>query len=170
MNGDALASSTTTKRTIFPLLHEKVATANSDTTNPPSPGGIRSKWAFKEPKLIKDAFPPRKTFCNPQLHGKEVFTTKNFNHRSQRETTAKNYTCPNIIDMNNVIFCSNYVQKNDRQRRRIDGFSPNKIRSSTVKGATIRHYHRTPMQVNISKTLALIRKRYGMVETFTTSI
>lgn len=148
MNGDPLvcARTSTTKPTVFPiLLNEEMLSSNPDSINPPF--SIMSKWPVKE---SKDAFRPSKTFRHVHFQGNKQSSVKNVTSRNQKEVVEKNYSCPSIVDMNNTIFYHHDL-KRERPRRIIDGFFPNKIRStsgSNVNRAMTQQGPRTPAQVN----------------------
>lgn len=142
MNFDPSHSSGTVtgKQTIFPFLTEESITVNPDSINPTFPTRARGKWLIKEPKSSKDAFPPGRTFRNSKFYGKGLSSIKSLSFGgNQRETITKNYSCPNIVDMNDAIFYHGGVETRNKPRRIIDGFSPHKTRgavNSVSSGST----------------------------------
>lgn len=105
---------------LFPFLIEEPKSAHQDAIHLT---GVMTKWSEKQSRLIKDAFPPNKNV----LHDRERIL-KGFHSTSHKE--AKNYSCPNIVDMSSIIFCHDHASKNRRPRKIINGFFPNKIRST----------------------------------------
>lgn len=125
---------------VFPFLIEEPKPSHQDQFNRSFLSGVMSKWSDKQSQLIKDAFPPSKSVLSS--HRRER-TLKKFQNTSQKNITAKNYSCPNIVDMSNVTFY------HDREmqlgpRRIINGFFPNKIRSAQRGDGTRKNKSRTP--------------------------
>ena len=126
---------------VFPFLIEEPKSSHQDGINLT---GVMTKWSDKQSRLLKDAFPPSKNV----LHDR---SWKGFHSSSHKEMASKNYSCPNIVDMSNIIFYHDAVRQN-RPRRIINGFFPNKIRSaqgSLVNDGSSRNRGRTTAQSQV---------------------
>ena len=109
---------------VFPFLIEEPKSTNHDVNNLSFVNGLTSKWPEKRSRLMQGAFPPSRSV----LHERER-SMKGFHGKGYKETNHKSLTCPNIVDMSNIIFYHDQV-KQSKPRRIINGFFPNKIRST----------------------------------------
>ena len=105
---------------VFPFLIEEPKSSHQDAFNLT---GLMTKWPEKQSRLIKDAFPPSKNV----LHDRErSLKGLQFGHK---DIETRGYSCPNIVDMSNIVFYNDRARQK-RPRRIINGFFPNKIRSA----------------------------------------
>ena len=108
---------------VFPFLIQEPKSSHQDAINQSFLSRMLTKWPHDKSSRPKDAFPPSKNV----LHERER-PCKGFPDTTHKEI-AKNYSCPNIVDLSNVIFCNDNARQN-RPRRIVNGFFPNKIRST----------------------------------------
>jgi hypothetical protein len=105
---------------VFPFLIEEPKSSHQDAFNLT---GLMAKWPEKQSRLIKDAFPPSKNV----LHDRER-SLKGLQY-GHKDMETRGYSCPNIVDMSNIVFYNDRARQK-RPRRIINGFFPNKIRSA----------------------------------------
>lgn len=116
-------SGLTKQPVVFPFLIEEPKSSHQDAINKSFLSRML-KWPQDKSSRPKDAFPPSKNV----LHERDR-PLKGFQNAAYKQA-AKNYSCPSIVDMSNVIFYNDSNPRQNRPRRIINGFFPNKIRST----------------------------------------
>ena len=140
-------SSISPKYTVFPFLNQELPLANSFDTVLPN---VAKRPVQLQARVTSDAFSPGKMLRSG--YGKEATASTLPRAPGSTESVVKDYFCPNIIDMNSIIFCHNETTKREQSRRIIDGFFPKKKRSpkdtTWTNGAEVTlPSYRSPTQV-----------------------